>query len=85
MQRLLQHPLAFNQNWSLFLPGRIKQMLDSIIEQRSRGNSTVALTTKTKLMLKGVNPDLFTAASPDDPAIMARVRAIANELGATVH
>lgn len=63
------------------MAGQIKRMLDSIINQRAKGNPTVALTTKTKLILKGVNPDRFSSASDDDPAFIAKVQVIAAELG----
>jgi len=63
------------------MAGVIKMMIDSIVEQRARGNSTIALTTKTKLVLKGVNPDRFNSSSPDDPATIAKLRAIAVDLG----
>jgi len=66
------------------MAGQIKHMLDAIVAQRSKGNSTLAMTTKTKLILKGINPDRFDGTSPDDPAVIARVRAIAAELGARV-
>ncbi len=63
------------------MPGQIKTMLDSIMQQRSKGNATLLLTTKTKLILKGFDPDRFSANSPDDPVVMAQVRAVATELG----
>jgi hypothetical protein len=63
------------------MAGVIKTMIDSIVEQRARGNSTVALTTKTKLVLKGVNPERFNSNSADDAAIIAKLRAIAVEMG----
>jgi hypothetical protein len=63
------------------MPGQIKSIIDSIIEQRARGNTTLALTTKTKLMLKGVNPDRYTSASPDDPAVISKLAQIAAEMG----
>jgi hypothetical protein len=66
------------------MAGQIKSMLQTIIEKRSRGNSTVALTTKTKFVLRGVNPDRFDAQSPDDPAVIAKVRAIAVEMGVSL-
>ena len=56
-------------------------MIDTIITQRSKGNSTIALTTRTKLVLKGVNPDRFSATSADDPAVIAKLQTIAGELG----
>jgi hypothetical protein len=62
------------------MPGKIKRALESIISQRSKGDATLALLTKTKIVLKGINPDKFDANSPDDPAVMAKVMAIANDL-----
>jgi len=66
------------------MAGQIKRMIDSILEQRSKGNPIVLSTTKTKLMLKGLNPDRFTMTSPDDPDVVARVRAAAAEFGVRV-
>jgi len=63
------------------MPGQIKRMIDTILEQRAKGSSTLLLTTKTKLILKGLNPDQFTSASPDDETLIAKVRTIAAELG----
>lgn len=59
-------------------------MLNSIIQQRAKGNSTIATTTKTKLILKGINPDRFDSSSPDDAAVIGKLRAIAQELGVAV-
>jgi len=39
------------------MAGQIKKMLDQIISKRSNGNALVISTTKTKLVLKGLNPD----------------------------
>jgi hypothetical protein len=66
------------------MAGNIKQMIDRIVATRSGGNPTIALTTKTKFILKGINPDRFNAASPDDPAVIAKVRAIGADLGVSV-
>jgi hypothetical protein len=66
------------------MAGMIKQMINTIIDKRSKGNQTVATTTKTKLILKGLNPDRFDAVSPDDPIIIAKVRAVGVEMGVSV-
>jgi hypothetical protein len=66
------------------MPGNVKRMIDSIVEQRSKGNPTLVASTRTKLILKGLNPDRFTDASPDDAALINKVRAIAAELGVDV-
>jgi hypothetical protein len=66
------------------MAGQIKRMLDSIVNQRAKGNPTIERTTETKLILKGLNPNKFDSNSADDPAISARVRAAAAELGVTL-
>ena len=66
------------------MTGQTKRLLDAIIAQRSQGNETIALAMKTKLILKGLNPDRFTATTADDPAVLAKVRAIAQSLNVQV-
>jgi hypothetical protein len=66
------------------MAGKIKKMLDQIIETRSQGDSFLALTTKTKLIMKGINPDHFSNKSPDNPSVLNNVRRIAKELGVTL-
>jgi len=66
------------------MAGKIKKVLDEIIAQRSRGNSTMAMTTKTKIIMKGINPDQYLSTSPDDPVVLDKVRKIAEELGVQV-
>lgn len=66
------------------MAGRIKRMIDQIVEQRAKGNLIVADTTKAKLIFKGVNPDKFTYTSFDDPAIEAKLRDIAAAMGVSL-
>ena len=63
------------------MAGQIKQMLDQIIAARSQGDSFLALTTKTKLIFKGVNPEKFDCNSEDDPLLINKVKQIASDLG----
>ena len=62
------------------MSGQIKTMIDKIILERAHGNPTLILTTKTKLMLKGIDPDKFGAGSEDDQGILDRLRKLAQEL-----
>jgi hypothetical protein len=62
------------------MAGKIKQMIDTIISQRSKDNPMLAGVIKTKLMLKGIDPGKFTAQSDDDPAIIAKLEAVVKEL-----
>ena len=66
------------------MAGQIKRMIDSIVEQRAKGNPTIVLTTQTKLVLKGIAPSRFVESSPDDPAVIARLRVIAAEFGVQI-
>lgn len=66
------------------MAGKIKEMVDLIIEKRSNGNAAIAKVTKTKLVLKGINPDNYTASSTDDPQVMQKIRQVAEELGITL-
>jgi hypothetical protein len=66
------------------MPGQIKRKIETIVKERSRGNPTVANLTKTKLILKGIEPDKFTINSPDDPETIQRLRAIASEMNVKV-
>ncbi|OGJ94205.1 MAG: hypothetical protein A2487_07675 [Candidatus Raymondbacteria bacterium RifOxyC12_full_50_8] len=66
------------------MAGQIKRLIDTIITQRAKGNTTIMYTTKAKLTLKGVNPDLFSDTSADDPETINRLKGIAAELGVTI-
>jgi hypothetical protein len=66
------------------MAGKIKKALDEIIEQRSNGNATLASTTRTKLMLKGMDPDKYSDSSPDDPGVIEQIHKIAADFGVTL-
>jgi len=63
------------------MAGQIKKMLDQIITQKSHGNPTLMASTKTKLILKGLNPDKFSATSEDTADLIRKVRETAQEMG----
>lgn len=62
------------------MAGKIKKMIDTIIEQRAQDNPMLVRVIKTKLMLKGIDPAKFTATSDDDPAIIEKLEAAMKEL-----
>ncbi|WP_225071238.1 FIST N-terminal domain-containing protein [Desulfuromonas sp. CSMB_57] len=53
------------------MAGKIREMIDTIIQQRAGGNPMLERIVKTKLILKGINPARFTPQSEDDPTVMA--------------
>jgi len=62
------------------MPGKIKRLIDSIILQRTHDNPMLERVIKTKLILKGINPNKYTFESEDDPIIIAKLEKMMNEL-----
>lgn len=62
------------------MAGKIKQMIDSIINQRAKDNPMLERVIKTKLILKGINPNKFTPESADDPVVIAKLEKMIQEL-----
>lgn len=62
------------------MAGKIKKTIDIIIQKRSNGNPTIMATTKTKLLLKGINPSKYDDNSEDDPVILEKLKNLASEL-----
>lgn len=63
------------------MPGKVKAMIDTIIAKRSQGNANLVAPLKIKLIMKGIDPDQWTDASPDDPVMMSRVQNAARDMG----
>ncbi len=66
------------------MAGKIKKMIDCIIEERSKGNPIMVSTTKTKLIVKGINPASYTPDSPDDYFVIEKLRKIAAEMNVRI-
>ncbi len=66
------------------MPGKIKEMIDAIIAQRSNGNSIIAANTRVKLALKGILPDKYDSTSEDDYEVIDKLRRIAKELNLSI-
>lgn len=62
------------------MAGTVRRIIERIKEQRSGGNSVVALTVETRLVLQGFDPQRFDYDTPDDPGRLARIREIAAEM-----
>lgn len=66
------------------MAGQIYNMIQTIIAQKSKGNAVIEHSVRTKMFLKGIPVDKYTATSPDDPAILQKVREVAKEFGIIV-
>jgi len=56
-------------------------LIDTLIEERSKGSASIASTTRTKLLLKGIDLKKYTAQSDDDPGVIKSIKQIADEMG----
>lgn len=63
--------------------GTVKRMIDKIIAAKAASAAEMSIV-RTKLMLKGIMPKDFTDSTPDDPAMIAKVRAAARDFGVVV-
>jgi hypothetical protein len=63
------------------LAGQIYNMIQKIVTERSRGNQVIANSVRTKIILKGIAIDKYTPTSPDDFAVMQKLREVAKEYG----
>lgn len=66
------------------MSGEIKRMIDAIVSSRSKGNPTIAKAVETKLILKGIDPQNYTSASPDNPAVISKLKEMAKQFNVTV-
>lgn len=66
------------------MAGKIKEMIDRIIEKRSKGNPSIAKITRTKIVFKGIDPDEYTPETEDDPETIRKVQQIADKFGVTL-
>jgi len=64
----------------IILAGKIKEIIDNIIEERSKGNPAIREMTIAKLILKGLNPNKFDENSLDDAVIIEKLLNIAKQL-----
>ena len=66
------------------MAGKIKHLIDTIIERKSNGSDLIKLTLKTKFVIKGVDPDHYSEISPDDPEILEKLKELAQELNISI-
>ena len=67
------------------MAGKIMQLIDRVVEERSKGDPTIKHTTRAKLILKGININKYSEISEDDPGVIAKLIRIAAELGIKIN
>lgn len=61
--------------------GRIRNLIDRLIELRTGGRAQMTHFVRAHLVLNGINPDEFDRNSPDHPDVVARLEAMIQEFG----
>jgi hypothetical protein len=56
-------------------------MITELIRLRVGDNPHLQAPFKIKLIMKGIDPDSYTAQSPDDPIVIQRLKTIAQSMG----
>lgn len=66
------------------MAGQIRRMIDSIIQQKAKGDQSLTYLMQAKLALKGINTKNYDQHSEDDPIVIEKLRQIAKDFGITV-
>jgi hypothetical protein len=61
------------------MAGRIREMIDKLIKERAKGNSTVEKTIRAGLLMRGIKVENYDRSSADDPVIINKL----NDMGKT--
>ena len=60
--------------------GQCKQLIDEIIDLRTDGQPQLAGFVRATLIVKGILPDKYSDTTPDDPEMVAKLKAMASRL-----
>lgn len=61
------------------MAGKIKTLIDELIELRTGGNPTLAGFVRTILIVRGINPTKYGPDSEDDPQVISKLEALLAE------
>jgi hypothetical protein len=53
--------------------GRIKTLIDELVELRTRGNAALVPFIRAHLILQGIDPERYTTDSLDDARVVRRL------------
>lgn len=63
------------------MAGKAREIIDLLVQQRAGQSPAAAHFIRTKLILRGIDPDKYTSDSPDDAQVLMTLREIAREYG----
>ncbi len=56
------------------MAGRVKRLIDEFIELRTAGQKGLEHFVRAHLVLSGVNPNLYSESTPDDPILEKKLQ-----------
>jgi len=62
------------------MAGKIKKEIEFILLTNAKGDKTLESITRTKLILRGINPSKFTDVSDDDEQVLRKLQELKREL-----
>ncbi|NCC77579.1 MAG: hypothetical protein EOM08_14240 [Clostridia bacterium] len=66
------------------MAGKIRQIMETIIQERSMGNPAIAEMTKAKFILKGIRLEHYDDQTEDDPAVIEKLLQLKGQLIETI-
>ena len=60
--------------------GKTKMLIDELIEKRSKGIEALAINTRMKLLLKGIDAKKIGDDTPDNEDVIKKIYQVATEL-----
>ena len=66
------------------MTGTARRMIDTIILQKAHGDKTIEKSLRVKLILGGIMVDRLTESTPDDPALINKIKNVAAVYGVEV-
>jgi hypothetical protein len=63
------------------MTGTARKMIDAIIAEKAKGDKSIEKGIRVKLILGGIMVDKLTPDTPDDPALISRIKSVAASYG----
>ena len=57
--------------------GKVKKLIDILIQEKAKGNSFQIMNVQMKLLFKGIDCKSITDETPDDPVTLAKIHEVA--------
>ena len=66
------------------MTGTARKMIDMIITEKAQGDKAIEKSVRVKLILGGIMVDKLTESTPDDPALINKIKTVASLHGVQV-